>query len=105
MTVQIELLVVADCPNEATAAQLIKAALLGTGVEATIAHTIIASTDHAQQRRFIGSPTILLNGIDPFTQPEAPVALACRLYATPDGPRGVPGLEELRQAIKRTSAN
>ncbi len=104
MNEQIELLVVPDCPNAATAAQLISAAVLDTGAKATIAHTIIASKSQAQQRSFTRSPTILLNGTDPFTQPGAPIALACRLYPTPAGPRGVPDLAELRQAIQRASA-
>lgn len=101
MNIEIELLVVPNCPHEATAAQLISTAVRDTGVTATITHTIIANKSQAQQRGFTGSPTILLNGTDPFTQQRAPIALACRLYPTPDGPRGVPGLQELRQAIER----
>lgn len=104
MTVQIELLVVPDCPNEAAAVELITTALADTGVRATVTNTTVATLDQARQRGFIGSPTILLNGSDPFSQPEAQAALACRLYPTPDGPRGVPGLQELRQALKRAAA-
>jgi glutaredoxin len=100
----IELLVVPDCPHEAAAAELITTAVADTGVRATITHTIIASEDRARQRGFVGSPTILLNGSDPFAPPGAPIALACRLYSTPDGLHGVPGLRDLRQALKRVAA-
>lgn len=100
----IELLVVQDCPNEAAAADLITTAVADTRVQATVTRTIIASQDQAHQRGFVGSPTILLNGSDPFARPAAAVALSCRLYPTPDGPRGVPALRELRQALKRVVA-
>lgn len=100
----IELLVIPDCPNDAAAAELIRTAVADTGVRATIARTVIASPDQAQQRGFTGSPTILLNGVDPFARPDAPVALSCRLYSTPDGLRGTPALRDLRQALKRVAA-
>jgi hypothetical protein len=49
---------------------------------------------------FGGSPTILLDGQDPFL-PAGPSAggLSCRLFATPDGPAGSPTLEQLRAAL------
>lgn len=100
----IELLVIPECPNDAAAAELIRTAVAHTRVQATITRTIIASQDEAQQRGFTGSPTILLNGVDPFARPDAPVALACRMYSTPDGPRGIPALRDLRQALKRVAA-
>lgn len=100
---EIELLVVPDCPSEAAAAELIQTAVTDTGVQAIVTRTIIATQDQAQQRHFVGSPTILLNGEDPFARPDAPVAVACRLYSTPDGLRGVPELRDLRQALKRVA--
>jgi hypothetical protein len=100
----IELLVVEDCPHQAAAAELIATAVADTAVKATITHTTIANEDQATQRGFTGSPTFLLNGTDPFARPGAPVALVCRLYSTPDGLRGVPGVRDLRQALKRVAA-
>ncbi|MER7070625.1 MULTISPECIES: hypothetical protein [Intrasporangiaceae] len=100
----IELLVIPDCPHAAAAAELITAALADTRVKATITRTIIDSQDEAEERGFTGSPTILLNGVDPFAPPDAPVALSCRLYSTPDGLRGVPALRDLRQALKQVAA-
>lgn len=98
---QIELLVVPDCPHDDVAAQLITTALADTGVHAQVTRTVITSQDQARRRGFVGSPTILLNGSDPFADPAAPAAVACRLYPTPEGPRGVPTLRDLRQALKR----
>lgn len=100
---RIELLVVADCPNEDAAADLIRAAVAETGVHADVTRTIITSQEQAHERAFVGSPTILLDGSDPFAPTEAPIALACRLYTTPDGLRGVPALRDLRQALERAA--
>ena len=101
---EIELLVVPDCPHDDAAAVLIATALSHTRVHATVTRTIIASQDEAQRRGFTGSPTILLNGFDPFARPDAAVALSCRLYPTPAGLRGVPALEDLRRALTRAAA-
>lgn len=100
---EIELLVVPDCPHEAAAAELITTAVAETGVQATVTHTVITSQDQARRRGFAGSPTILVNGSDPFEDPAAPAAMACRLYPTPEGLRGVPALRELRRALKRVA--
>lgn len=100
----IELLIVSDCPHGPAAAALIRTAVADTGVKATVFGTIITTEDEARGRGFTGSPTILLNGSDPFAQSGAPVALSCRLYSTSDGLRGVPGLRDLRQALKRVAA-
>lgn len=104
MTMHIELLVVPDCAHEAVAAELITSALTDTGVQATVTRTVIANHEQAQLRGFVGSPTILLNGLDPFARPSAPVALACRLYSSAEGLRGVPALRDLRQALERVAA-
>jgi len=101
---KIELLLVPDCPHGPAAAALIQTALTDTGVQATVSETLIDTEDQARQRGFTGSPTILLNGSDPFAQRDAPAALSCRLYSTPDGPRGLPSLRDLRQALKRSAA-
>ncbi|WP_377645567.1 hypothetical protein [Oryzobacter terrae] len=103
--VQIELLVVPDCPHEAPAAELITLAVADTGVQAQVTRTVITSQDQARLRGFVGSPTILLNGSDPFADPAAPAAMACRLYSTPEGLRGVPALRDLRQALKRAATS
>jgi hypothetical protein len=47
---------------------------------------------------FTGSPTLLIEGTDPFARPGAPVALACRTYPTPSGLAGAPTIEQLSAA-------
>lgn len=48
---------------------------------------------------FTGSPTILINNRDLFAIHGAEPGLACRVYPTPDGLRGVPTVEQLLTAL------
>ena len=45
------------------------------------------------------SPSVLVDEVDPFADPDAPVGLSCRVYQTPDGMAGSPTLEQLRRAL------
>lgn len=88
------------CPNwEQTQRSL--AALFDDGWDATVELEQIDTHEKAVEREFSGSPTVLIDGIDPFADnPPAP-ALACRVYDTPTGPAGTPTIDQLRQAIRK----
>ena len=101
----VELLVVADCPNEAPARQALLDAADQAGLaDLTVTVTVIDSETQATRRGFTGSPTFLLDGSDPFAVPGAPTGVSCRVYPTPAGPAGVPQAEQLRQALLRADA-
>lgn len=102
---EIELLVVPHCPHARAADRLITAALTDTGVLATITRTVIPTYDAALARNFVGSPTILLDGSDPFPTGDRPTGLACRLYTTPECLQGTPQFSQLREAIVRALAD
>ncbi|WP_327256458.1 hypothetical protein [Streptomyces sp. NBC_01244] len=47
-----------------------------------------------------GSPTVLLDGLDPFAVAGAPASVSCRLYRDEDGRAdGAPSVQALRQAL------
>ncbi len=95
----IELLVVPDCPNQAEAAALLRTALVDIGLGSVgFAVTVIDTQEAAERRHFIGSPTISVNGADIFAEPDRPASISCRVYR---GPAGTPELQDLRQALKR----
>ena len=48
-----------------------------------------------------GSPSVLVDGQDPFAEPGAAVGLACRLYRTPEGLRGAPTLDQPAAVLAR----
>jgi hypothetical protein len=100
----VELLVTADCPHETPAAALLHAALDDVGLSGVgITTTVITTVEEAERRGFIGSPTILIDGVDPFAERGHAPALACRVYLTPSGPDGIPDLRALRQSLKRAA--
>jgi hypothetical protein len=91
-----------SCPNwETTAAHL--STLIGEGLHATIGYELINTHEAAVARGFRGSPTVLIGGVDPFADANAPIGLACRVYRTEVGFAGSPSLPQLRQAIAARS--
>jgi len=62
--------------------------------------TVIADERQAQQRRFVGSPTFLIDGVDPFAYPGLPVGMSCRIYRDAAGYGStLPPLAELIRVI------
>jgi hypothetical protein len=52
-----------------------------------------------------GSPTLLINGADPFAEPGQDPSMSCRLYHDENGQlSGAPSLSQLRQAIEQAAA-
>lgn len=87
------------CPNwKITADHL--SHLEDQGLDATIVYQQIDSHEDAIAHRFRGSPTVLINGVDPFADEDAPFGLACRVYRTKNGQTGTPSLRQLRDAIE-----
>ena len=98
--VEVELLLVPECPNARPAEVLLRTALRAVGLASTpIRVSVIGSQRAAEQRGFVGSPTILINGRDPFVDPGRPPALACRVYPSSTGPAGLPPAAQLRGAL------
>jgi hypothetical protein len=96
----VELLYFDGCPHwEIADARLRRvAAEVGTAVR----HRLVQEGDDLTA--FGGSPTILVDGHDPFPRAEPSQGLTCRLYTTPDGAAGSPTLDQLRTALAAGSA-
>lgn len=99
---RIEVLTVADCPNVRPALERISAALVGR--PAAVELIEVADEAEAARRGMCGSPTILIDGIDPFAPPGAVPSLSCRLYRDTAGRvAGAPSEADLRQALAGVS--
>lgn len=96
---EIEVLVVADCPNAQPAAERLRQALDAVGLDEGFTTRVIADQAEAERCGFIGSPTILIDGRDPFAEPGRASGLACRMYRTVSGLSGAPDVEQLRRAL------
>ena len=79
---------------------MLRSAFELVGLSAQSVHTtVIDSHEQAMARGFVGSPTILIDGVDPFAVPGQSPAVACRVYATPAGLSGVPELADVATAL------
>ena len=98
-SVNIDLLYVPGCPNLDLARNLVELALARTQLIASVRESAVHSLEEAQRFDMRGSPTILIDGDDPFADGSHPAGMACRLYRSDAGVSGVPTLRQLVEAL------
>jgi hypothetical protein len=91
--VRVELLYFDDCPNWRIADGRLRSVASKRGLE--VKRRRVATPEEAERAGFRGSPTILIDGQDPFAIEGEASGLACRIYQTPDGPGGSPTEDQL----------
>src|SRR5262249_13688943 len=95
----ITVLAIAGCPHAALLEERLAAALAG-GPPAVIIRRRFTDPGGAARAGLHGSPTVLLDGSDPFAPPGQPASMSCRLYDNGAGLlEGAPSVGRLRQAI------
>jgi len=67
--------------------------------DVTLEYQFIDSPETADQLGFHGSPTILIDGLDPFITGVEQVGMSCRVFRTEDGIQGAPTEAELRKLL------
>lgn len=98
---RIELLYYPDCPSHERALELLQEALKQEGLSAEIAVIRIETEHEAERHRFVGSPTIRVNGIEVQPLPHLPYRLTCRTFLHEDGRlMPVPSLNTLRETLR-----
>ena len=101
---ELTVLAVPGCPNVPVLQQRL-AEVLADWPGVTLQWRVIANVAEAVRWRMHGSPTLLVNGRDPFAQAGSRPALACRMYRAEDGSLdGVPSVAALRQALAQAIA-
>jgi hypothetical protein len=63
----------------------------------------VDTPEQAERMGFRGSPTILIDGRDPWASAELAVGLACRIYQTEAGPDGAPSVGQIAAEISAGS--
>src|SRR6266487_7077005 len=92
-------LTVPACPNAAAFETRLTAALAARP-GAIVHRREIADEREAADAGMHGSPTLLINGTDPFAAPGQPPSLSCRLYRDAAGrAEAVPSVNELRRVL------
>lgn len=97
---KIEVLYIAECPSHRAAVKLVKDVLVAEGVAADVQEVLVRDEEMASELRFLGSPTIRINGKDVAgdAQKAQNFALSCRLY--PGSKQvGLPPAEMVQRAV------
>ena len=79
---RVEVLYFDGCPNHAPTVERVKQIAADLGLEIGVEEIPVTSVDEAQRLRFLGSPTVRVNGvdIDPAARDRTNYALSCRVY-------------------------
>lgn len=89
-----------DCPNWTALVERLRELTVDRD-DVTVRLETVETAEQAERVGFVGSPTLLVDGRDPFAEPGRPVGLACRVYRTPEGPAGLPSREQLAGLLSR----
>jgi hypothetical protein len=97
----IEVLHVQDCPNYPQALAQVQRVRAEVGIDAEVRTILVADQAAAEQARFLGSPTIRVNGrdIEPGAEWNFEFVHGCRLYRGQHSLRALPEEDWLRQAL------
>ena len=103
---KVEVLYFDGCPNHEALLPHLRELLAATGVAADIELVAVEDPETADRKRFLGSPTVRIDGqdVEPGADARGDFGLKCRLFATPDGLRGAPADEWVRAAVQRSQA-
>ena len=97
----VRLLYFDGCPSWHLAKQRLDDALARTGhADTQVTLERVETLEEAVERHFLGSPTILIDGVDPFAQPGDEPAMACRVYRADVGFEGSPSTRQLIERLK-----
>ena len=94
---KIEVLYFEGCPNHKPAVARVLSVMREQGIAAMVAEVEIRDAEAAKAARFLGSPTIRVNGvdIDPDSRAATGAGFACRYYAG-----GLPPEDMIRAALR-----
>ena len=97
----VELLYLDGCPSYERFLPRLRALLVEAGIADEVRLRRVESPEVAVAERFLGSPTVRVDGIDvePGADRRRDFGLKCRLYSTPDGLQGAPRAEWLMDAL------
>jgi DNA-binding transcriptional ArsR family regulator len=102
--VKIEILYFDGCPGHEPLLPSLRELAAGHGAE--LEHRHIQTLEEAEQARFLGSPSVRVNGVDvePGAAERADFGLKCRLYRSPDGQSGLPPRDWIERALRDAAA-
>lgn len=98
---RLQILSVPDCPNTSLLDGRLTEAIATLGLDLAVEHVTVADEAHARASGMNGSPTLLLDGVDPFAAPGVEPSVSCRLYPADGG--GIDGAPSIAAIAERLS--
>lgn len=98
---RVEILYFDGCPNHEPARALVERVAAEIQVDPAIDLVEVDDPDAAAELRFLGSPTIRVDGrdVEPGADERQEFVLACRMYRTERGLAGRPDAAWIREAL------
>ena len=99
---RVEIFYFKGCPNHQPTVDLVQDVVAELGVDADIVATEVTGPADAGRRRFLGSPSVRVDGVDvePDARQRRDFGLSCRTY----GGRGMPDRAMITQALLEAQA-
>jgi hypothetical protein len=103
---RVEILYFEGCPNHEPSQALVERVAAALGVEPELELVEVADAEAAERLRFLGSPTVRVNGVDvePGASGRDDFVLSCRVYRSAHGLAGQPDERWVRDALARAAA-
>ncbi|MGH3012249.1 MAG: DF family (seleno)protein [Gaiellaceae bacterium] len=98
---RVEILYFEGCPNHEPARALVERLAMQLRIEPEIRLVEVADPNAAVELRFLGSPTVRVDGVDvePRVQDRRDFAFSCRIYRNESGVAGRPDERWVREAL------
>ena len=61
----------------------------------------VLDNEDAARKKFLGSPSFRINGVDLWDEEREVYSMSCRVHATPEGMKGSPSISMLKEAIRQ----
>jgi hypothetical protein len=97
----VEVLYFDGCPNHGSAVALVERVANELGLQPLIRLVNVPDLESAAQQRFLGSPTVRVDGrdVEPAADDRSDFGLSCRVYRSASGFQGEPDEQWVRDAL------
>ena len=101
----VEVFYIDSCPNHQPTVDRVNEVLEEMGLTANVMEIRVADSGSAVATRFLGSPTVHVNGndVEPSARTASQFGVMCRTYLDGSQRQGVPPTELIRQALLESS--
>lgn len=97
---KIEVLYFEGCPNHKPAVRELERALVDLGIGDPVQQVDVKDPEMAVEKKFLGSPSIRIDGNDLFSNGETDYSMRCRTFLIDGKFKGFPSREDIQNAIR-----